>query len=290
MKRKLISLLTLGALGLTLGVSLVNKNQNNEFKAAKASVDPILEAATKNFAGFEIVSGSMDDLYDGDEDTYFEIENVSTGTYLEFEFDEETVIHDITIVFKDYGFLKNGQVLWSTEANMNKFTTIDTFSITSPQTITMRAYGVKAKRIKLIPRDDNDGDVVKIHEIRVNRGLFSDDLVQGISFGDFANDYLADDIGITSLNYMLDGNKGNYTRFGSRKDKCNPYIQFDFKETTALSSISYQNINLVGTTNDRLVSSKLQYLNNNQEYVDLVSDGINKTTTYDTYDIQMLDF
>lgn len=275
-------------LGLAISTATVAIASNNSKEIHAES--PLANATlSSTYAWYE---GAESNLYDDDLTTFYWVKDSSASTYLQFTFDTPIELNDISIYFEYADFLKNGYVSYCSDDNEN-FMTIDQWHISDPIKVSFRAYGVSVKKLRIGALDNNDGKWTKFNEIKINQGLYSDDLVQKISFGNFAENYLQNDLGVTSLNYMLDNNQSTYARFSGKQSgesAPNPYIQFDFKASTLMSSIGYVNCDLRGTTNDRVVGSVFKYLDSSSgEYVTFPESILYPSKTTDTYDYQLLD-
>lgn len=275
-------------LGLAISTATVAIASNNSKEIHAES--PLANATlSSTYAWYE---GAESNLYDDDLTTFYWVKDSSASTYLQFTFDTPIELNDISIYFEYADFLKNGYVSYCSDDSEN-FMTIDQWHISDPIKVSFRAYGVSVKKLRIGALDNNDGKWTKFNEIKINQGLYSDDLVQKISFGNFAENYLQNDLGVTSLNYMLDNNQSTYARFSGKQSgesAPNPYIQFDFKASTLMSSIGYVNCDLRGTTNDRVVGSVFKYLDSSSgEYVTFPESILYPSKTTDTYDYQLLD-
>ena len=241
-------------------------------------------------ANWERHTGEPKEMFDGNNSTYMWIKDPSATSTMAINIGYSVTIYDISMTFASGGdYLRNGYFEWSNDGK--HYNIIDNFSISSNETVNLKAYGVSASYLRLHAVDDNNKMWVKIAEISINKGTFDEDLIQKISFVDFANDYLpTDTVGFeTSLKYMVDEDPSTFARFsGVTENKT--YIQFDFKEAINLKTLRYQNSTVARdthSTNDRIVGANILY-NDNGEYKLIDSDFNN--ALIDTYDVQNLYF
>lgn len=287
-----MTFLTIGllaaALALSAGGQAIQQNnpQNNRVAPVQNTLPPMPASPDVELGAWEKYSGEYSYLFDNDESTVLWLKQPGSTSYLDIEFSSTVEIYDIQIKFNGNDYLREGRFRWSN--NGTNYMLIDDFSLSANETVNMQAFGVSATHLRLQSLGDNSGQWVQISEIKINQGTFNNELIQKISFANFAYNYLpTDSVGFeTSLNSLVDQDPGTFTRFSGATAN-STYIQFDLKEATTISHITYQNPESAKVySEDHIFGGKFQYFDSSiSDYVD-APDFTNQTRN--NYDKQIV--